>query len=47
MQRVPEEHRADFGATERQPQVTRGARVYRIHGKAARLIGRAREEFDI
>ncbi len=47
MQRVPEEHRADFRASERQPEVAGLARFHRIHGETARLIGRAGENFDI
>ena len=44
---MPEKHRADFRAAERQPQVSGGARVHRIHCKSARLGGRLREKFFV
>jgi hypothetical protein len=47
VERVAEEHRADFRASEGQTEVTGSAGVHRIHGKTAGLIGRFGEKFSI
>ena len=37
--RMPEEHRPDFSAAQRQAKMPAGARMHRIHGESTGFIG--------
>ena len=46
-QRIAVEHRADFCAAERKPEVSRLRRLHGIHAQTACFVRRPRENFDI